>query len=127
MNGSAAVPPAAKIIQDRQQTEPTAVSGASQPPVARPGDPKEKQTYVAQARDPLAYSIADNLFWNDILMEHALFFTQLMPGPEPLRITTSAGCAEVDPDDPRRESLIRTVDVALFMAKRAGRDRVVAA
>jgi hypothetical protein len=77
-----AVPPAAKIVQDRQQTQPTAVSGTSQPPVARSGDPKEKQTYVAQGRDPLAYSVADNLFWNDILMEHALFFTQLMPGPE---------------------------------------------
>lgn len=44
-----------------------------------------------------------------------------------VRITVSAGCAELDPADPSRESLLRTVDVALFMAKRAGRDRVVAA
>src|SRR5215208_5979215 len=42
----------------------------------------EKQVYVATARDPAAYSSADNLFWNDIMMEHAKFFTALMPGPE---------------------------------------------
>jgi diguanylate cyclase (GGDEF)-like protein len=44
-----------------------------------------------------------------------------------VRVTVSAGCAELDPADPSRESLLRTADVALFMAKRAGRDRVVAA
>jgi diguanylate cyclase (GGDEF)-like protein len=44
-----------------------------------------------------------------------------------LTVTVSAGCAELDPADPTRESLLRTADVALFMAKRAGRDRVVAA
>lgn len=44
-----------------------------------------------------------------------------------LRVTVSAGCAELDPADPTREPLLRTADVALFMAKRAGRDRVVAA
>jgi diguanylate cyclase (GGDEF)-like protein len=42
-------------------------------------------------------------------------------------VTVSAGCAELDPADATRESLLRTADVALFMAKRAGRDRVVAA
>ena len=44
-----------------------------------------------------------------------------------LRVTVSAGCAELDAADPTRASLLRTADVALFMAKRAGRDRVVAA
>lgn len=44
-----------------------------------------------------------------------------------LQVTVSAGCAELDPSDPTRESLLRTADVALFMAKRGGRDRVVAA
>lgn len=44
-----------------------------------------------------------------------------------LRVTVSAGCAELDPAVPTREHLLRTADVALFMAKRAGRDRVVAA
>lgn len=42
----------------------------------------EKQVYVASARDPVAYSIADNLFWNDIMTEHSKFFVNLMPGPE---------------------------------------------
>ena len=37
--------------------------------------------FVATGRDPVGYSIADNLFWNDIMMEHAKFFTSLMPGP----------------------------------------------
>jgi diguanylate cyclase (GGDEF)-like protein len=45
----------------------------------------------------------------------------------PLRVTVSAGCAELAADDATRETLLRTADVALFMAKRAGRDRVVAA
>ena len=44
-----------------------------------------------------------------------------------LHVTVSAGCAELDPAAPTREELLRTVDVALFMAKRSGRDRVVAA
>ena len=44
-----------------------------------------------------------------------------------LRVTVSAGCTELDPAHATRDSLLRTADVALFMAKRAGRDRVVAA
>jgi diguanylate cyclase (GGDEF)-like protein len=44
-----------------------------------------------------------------------------------LQVTVSAGCAELDRADASRDSLLRTADVALFMAKRAGRDRVVAA
>ena len=44
-----------------------------------------------------------------------------------LSVTVSAGCAELDPDNPTREELLRTADVALSMAKRSGRDRVVAA
>src|SRR5215213_247579 len=32
--------------------------------------------------DPVAHSIAENLFWNEQLMEHAKFFVMLMPGPE---------------------------------------------
>ena len=57
----------------------TVVLGA--PPGAKP-DPRAKPTPVAHAMDPLAYSIADNLFWNDIMMEHAMFFVMLMPGPD---------------------------------------------
>jgi hypothetical protein len=74
------VPPAAKIIQDSGQTQPTtAVMGA---PPASQFDAREKPTYVAQSNDPLGFAVADNLFWNDIMMEHSMFFVQLMPGPE---------------------------------------------
>ncbi|CAN5379522.1 hypothetical protein BH24CHL10_BH24CHL10_08930 [soil metagenome] len=48
-------------------------------------------------------------------------------GGTELRVTVSAGCAALDPSDATKESLLRTADVALFMAERAGRDRVVAA
>ena len=44
-----------------------------------------------------------------------------------LPVTVSAGCAELDEAEPTGEQLLRTADVALFMAKRAGRNRVVAA
>ena len=44
-----------------------------------------------------------------------------------LAVTASAGCAELGETEPTAEQLLRTADVALFMAKRAGRNRVVAA
>ncbi|HEY8765558.1 MAG TPA: diguanylate cyclase, partial [Solirubrobacteraceae bacterium] len=44
-----------------------------------------------------------------------------------LPVTVSAGCAEMYEEEPTAEQLLRTADVALFMAKRAGRNRVVAA
>ena len=46
---------------------------------------------------------------------------------ERLTVTVSAGCAELGEAEPTGEQLLRTADVALFMAKRAGRNRVVAA
>jgi diguanylate cyclase (GGDEF)-like protein len=46
---------------------------------------------------------------------------------ERLTVTVSAGCTQLDEASATREQLLRTADVALFMAKRAGRDRVVAA
>ena len=42
-----------------------------------------------------------------------------------LRATVSAGCSEVDPNDPTREALLRAADIGLFMAKRNGRNQVV--
>lgn len=75
-----AIPPAASVIQDDRQTQPRGASSFTPAPGGQ--ESIDKLTYVADARDPVAYSIADNLFWNDILMEHALFFTQLMPGRE---------------------------------------------
>jgi hypothetical protein len=43
----------------------------------------QKPVFVPEqgATDPVSVSVADNLFWNDILMEHAKFFVMLMPGP----------------------------------------------
>ncbi|TFZ05435.1 DUF2935 domain-containing protein [Ramlibacter henchirensis] len=74
------IPPAAKVLQDSKQVATTAaVMGAA------PGtqfSAREKPTYVAQTHDPFGHSVADNLFWNDIMMEHAMFFVQLMPGAE---------------------------------------------
>jgi hypothetical protein len=75
-----AIPPVAKVVQSGSQTERTPV--AERPPLSGATEATEKPTYVAQRHDPVAYSIADNLFWTDIMMEHALFFTQLMPGRE---------------------------------------------
>ena len=46
---------------------------------------------------------------------------------EPLLATVSAGCAAMGPDTETAEQLLRAADVALYMAKRAGRDRVCAA
>src|SRR5688572_7248230 len=76
------------------------LAGCSAPPVERPttrgggvtmldatarrqdGPPSAKTTYLPPegSRDPVAWSLAETLFWTDILMEHGLFFTLLMPG-----------------------------------------------
>ncbi|MGZ8481708.1 MAG: diguanylate cyclase, partial [Candidatus Limnocylindria bacterium] len=48
-------------------------------------------------------------------------------GGQPVSATVSAGCAAIGPDTDTAEELLRAADVALYMAKRAGRDRVVAA
>ena len=36
----------------------------------------------AGSKDPVDFSIAENAFWNEQLMEHAAFFIMLMPGEE---------------------------------------------
>ncbi|HEX8557145.1 MAG TPA: DUF2935 domain-containing protein [Pyrinomonadaceae bacterium] len=43
-----------------------------------------KPTYLPEAgsNDPVAHSVAENLFWNEQMMEHAKFFVMLMPGAE---------------------------------------------
>lgn len=43
-----------------------------------------KPVFVAEggAADPVSFSMADTLFWTDILMEHGQFFAMLMPGDE---------------------------------------------
>ena len=49
-------------------------------------------------------------------------------GPDGTKLpaTVSAGCAALDDAEPTREALLRAADVGLFMAKRAGRNKVVA-
>jgi diguanylate cyclase (GGDEF)-like protein/PAS domain S-box-containing protein len=49
------------------------------------------------------------------------------PDGQDVRTTVSAGCAQIDPANATREALIETADVALFAAKRAGRNRVISA
>jgi hypothetical protein len=43
-----------------------------------------KPVYVTRpgSTDPVEHSVADTLFWGDIMMEHAMFFVMLMPGDE---------------------------------------------
>jgi hypothetical protein len=43
-----------------------------------------KPTFLPESgsTDPVAHSVAENLFWNEQMMEHAKFFVMLMPGPE---------------------------------------------
>jgi diguanylate cyclase (GGDEF)-like protein len=52
-----------------------------------------------------------------------------VPGADgqPVGATVSAGCAVMDPADPTKEALLGRADVALFLAKDAGRNRVVGA
>jgi diguanylate cyclase (GGDEF)-like protein len=57
----------------------------------------------------------------------AMAATPIQVGDDAIHVTVSAGCAQVVESEPTREALLRTADVALFMAKRGGRDRVVAA
>jgi diguanylate cyclase (GGDEF)-like protein len=49
------------------------------------------------------------------------------PRGQQLRAHVSAGCATLDPVEPTKEALLRAADVGLFMAKRGGRNQVVAA
>ena len=43
-----------------------------------------KPVYVARpgSQDPVEHSVADTMFWGEQMMEHAMFFVMLMPGPE---------------------------------------------
>lgn len=50
--------------------------------ITRNGGTKPVYLPAGNANDPVSLSHADNLFWTDILTEHALFFTLLMPGDE---------------------------------------------
>jgi diguanylate cyclase (GGDEF)-like protein len=49
------------------------------------------------------------------------------PDGRHLHATVSAGVAVIDPSEPTADALLRAADVGLFLAKRGGRNRVVAA
>src|SRR5947208_504092 len=59
--------------------EPLAIAGQA-PGAAQPGKP----LFLApdKSADAAVHSRAENLFWSDVMMEHASFFAMLMPGPE---------------------------------------------
>lgn len=42
------------------------------------------------SKDPVDFSIAENAFWNEQMMEHAAFFVMLMPGPELAKVRGEA-------------------------------------
>jgi diguanylate cyclase (GGDEF)-like protein len=52
-----------------------------------------------------------------------------VPGADgrPVRATVSAGCAVLSAQEPTKEALLGRADAGLYMAKRAGRNQVVAA
>jgi hypothetical protein len=70
-------PPGPISLNTGQNTIRLASTGSVMPP-----RPAEKPTFVAESRDPVSFSRAENLFWNDIMMEHAQFFTTMLPGDD---------------------------------------------
>src|SRR5688572_3395469 len=65
---------------------PRASAAASQVVAARVQEIEKlrKPVFVPEggAVDPVSFSLADTLFWTDILSEHGQFFAMLMPGEE---------------------------------------------
>jgi diguanylate cyclase (GGDEF)-like protein len=55
--------------------------------------------------------------------------TRIISGPDGTRLhaRVSAGCATLDPDERTKDALLGAADAALFRAKRAGRNQVMAA
>ena len=64
-------------LMGSSSAQQTPSSGAAQDGVMKPVIlPK------SNSKDPVDFSIAENAFWNEQLMEHAVFFGMLMPGDE---------------------------------------------
>jgi diguanylate cyclase (GGDEF)-like protein len=57
------------------------------------------------------------------------FAELVIDGPDgsPISATVSAGCAALTTDDERFDEIVSRADVGLVLAKRSGRNRVVAA
>ena len=46
-------------------------------------------------------------------------------GSQPIRVTASVGIAAIEPEDEKPEQVLKRADVALYAAKRQGRNRVI--
>jgi len=57
--------PAATHARNKKRVHALAAAQMGAAPASR-FQPREKPTYVPQTNDPLGFSLADNLFWNDI-------------------------------------------------------------
>ena len=60
----------------------TTLPGGSAKLTTKNGGIKDVVLPAAGANDAVSLSVADSLFWTDIMMEHALFFALLMPGDD---------------------------------------------
>ena len=69
-----------KVIED--QVAATGSQALPRGVITKDGGLKPVYLPESGSTDPVAYSLAENLFWTDILAEHGKFFAMLMPGPE---------------------------------------------
>lgn len=78
---SVSVPAAGVAASPRTSAEALRVSEAAR---VQAVENLRKPVFVPEggAVDPVSFSLADTLFWTDILMEHGQFFSMLMPGNE---------------------------------------------
>jgi Domain of unknown function (DUF2935) len=60
----------------------TALPGGAAKLTTKNGGTKAVVLPQEGVNDPVSLSVADSLFWTDIMMEHALFFAMLMPGDD---------------------------------------------
>src|SRR5688572_16784162 len=72
------------VLADAIDSQVTAAAAQTVPRGVMTKDGGLKPVYLPESgsTDPVAHSLAENLFWTDILAEHGRFFAMLMPGPE---------------------------------------------
>ena len=86
---SVSVPASGVAASPRASAEAARVSEAAR---VQAVENLRKPVFVPEggALDPVSFSLADTLFWTDILMEHGQFFAMLMPGHELAQQRTEA-------------------------------------